>query len=224
MIHKVQLEHTGADISFASPLSSNVIIPPGDITFSDLFRIYRFENTLAVLSMSGREILDYLEYAYDLWVNQMTSPSDRMLKTKYNPQQSGTFLGRQFIIPQYYFDSGAGLDYEIDVTKPAGNRIRVLRMWNDEPFDENRIYKVVTTAYRAAGAGGHMDLGAGISVTEMPNRIIYHDNIMIRELIRKEFIRQGEIVPFNFGNWRFVPEKYAEAARAREFEELQGRR
>jgi 2',3'-cyclic-nucleotide 2'-phosphodiesterase/3'-nucleotidase len=222
LVHKVQLERTGADVSFASPLSTNVVIYPGDITFSDLFRLYRFENTLVVLSMTGQEILDYLEYAYNLWVNQMFSPEDRMLKTKEN-SAAGKFLARQFEIPQYYFDSGAGLDYEIDVTKPFGERIRILRMWNGEPFEKDRTYSVVTNRYRFSGAGGHMEIGAGISSKELPYRIISYDNIMIRELIRKEFVRQGEVRSFHYNHWKFVPKHYLEAAKSREFSELQGR-
>jgi 2',3'-cyclic-nucleotide 2'-phosphodiesterase/3'-nucleotidase len=222
MIHKVQLERTGAEVSFASPLSTNVVIPPGPITFSDLFRIYRFENTLTVLYMSGKEIKNYLEFSYGLWINQMLSQEDRLLRTKENTPGSVAFLGRQFEIPQYYFDNAAGLDYEIDVTKPFGERIQILRMSNNESFCENRMYKVVTTAYRVAGAGGHMELGAGISRHEIPNRIISNDNIMIRELIRREFIRQGEVMPFDFyfNNWKFVPEEFVKQAKEREFNEL----
>jgi 2',3'-cyclic-nucleotide 2'-phosphodiesterase/3'-nucleotidase len=223
MVHKVQLEHTNAEVSFASPLSSNVIIPPGRIPFSDLFRIYRFENTLAVLSMSGKEIMDYLEYSYSLWVNQMHSPEDRILRTRLNSSSSSTYLQREFEIPQYYFDSGAGLDYEVDVTKPFGERVSILRMSNGEPFREDRMYSVVTNKYRAQGAGGHIEVGAGICKNEISRRIISYDNVMIRELIRKDFIRQGEVASFTFNNWRFIPERYSKIAKDREFSELMGR-
>jgi 2',3'-cyclic-nucleotide 2'-phosphodiesterase/3'-nucleotidase len=223
IIHKVQLEYTGADISFASPLSTNVLIPPGPLIFSDLFRVYRFENMMTVLRMSGREIRDYLEFSYNQWVNQMRSPRDRMLRTKPVPAGSTAFLGRNFIIPQYYFDSAAGIDYEVDLRKPFGQRIRILRMSNGEPFYENRMYSVVTTCYRVAGAGGHFQAGAGITPQIMPYRVISVENIMIRELIRRDFVSQGEVRSFNFNNWRFVPESYMQRAKRNEFEELLAR-
>ena len=221
LVHKVQLEHTGAEISFASPLSTNVVIRAGFLTFSDLFRVYRFENTLTVLHMTGKEIKDYLEYSYDLWINQMRSPYDRMLRTKELPSGASRYLGREFEIPQYYFDSGAGLDYEVDVRKPFGQRIQILRMSNGDDFEKNRMYQVVTCTYRVAGAGGHMEQGAKIDRKTMPYRIISADNTMVRELIREDFIRQGEVKAFRFDNWRFVPESYTKPAKAREIRELQ---
>jgi len=221
LVHKVQLEHTGAEISFASPLSTNVVIPFGPLTFSDLFRIYRFENTLTVLNMTGKEIKDYLEYSYDLWINQMHSPDDRMLRTKDLQPGAPRFLGREFEIPQYHFDSGAGLHYEVDVRKPFGQRIRILKMSNGDRFKKNRMYKVVTSTYRVSGAGGHMEQGAKIDRKTMHDRIISTDNAMVRELIREDFIRQGEVRAFSYDNWKFVPESYAKPAKAREIKELQ---
>jgi 2',3'-cyclic-nucleotide 2'-phosphodiesterase/3'-nucleotidase len=223
IIHRVQLEHTGADISFASPLSTNVLIPSGPLIFSDLFRVYRFENMMTVLRMSGQEIKDYLEFSYNKWVNQMRSPRDRMLRTKPVPTGSTAFLGRNFIIPQYYFDSAAGIDYEVDLRRPFGERIRILRMSSGEPFHENRMYSVVTTSYRVAGAGGHFQAGAGITPQVLPYRIVSVENIMIRELIRKDFVNQGEVSSFSFNNWRFIPESFVRQAKMREYDELKAR-
>jgi 2',3'-cyclic-nucleotide 2'-phosphodiesterase/3'-nucleotidase len=223
LIHKVQLDYTGADVSFASPLSTNALINPGNLTYSDLFRVYRFENTLTVLTMTGKEIKDYLEYSYSLWINRMHSPRDRLLRTKPNTPGAGRFLGRQFEISQYYFDSAAGFDYEVDVTKPFGRRVTILEMWDGERFDEKQTYTVVTNRYRTSGAGGHFELGAKITQSQLLDRITLNDNIMIRELIRREFMQQGEVVPFQYNNWKFVPERYVIPAKEREILELKER-
>ena len=74
MIHSIQLEITGADISFAAPLSFDVRISEGPITVGDMFKLYRFENFLYTMSMSGEEILKYLEYSYSEWFNTMNGP------------------------------------------------------------------------------------------------------------------------------------------------------
>jgi 2',3'-cyclic-nucleotide 2'-phosphodiesterase/3'-nucleotidase len=220
LVHKVKLQRTGADISFASPLSTNVSISSGSLTFGDLFRVYRFENTLMTLAMTGREIQDYLEYSYSLWVNQMSSPHDRLLKTTSTRDGVSVFLRRQFEHPQYFFDSAAGLDYEVDVTKPIGERVKILRLWNGELFDRNKTYTVATTAYRVLGAGGHMTLGAKIPQDEIVYRILHHDNLEIRELIRSDFSQQGVVRTFNSNNSRFVPNDYLKFAKEREFNEL----
>ena len=56
MIHSLQLEITGADISFAAPLSFDVKIPEGEITVGDMFKLYRFENMLYTMNITGEEI------------------------------------------------------------------------------------------------------------------------------------------------------------------------
>ncbi len=56
MIHSIQLEITGADISFAAPLSFDVKIAEGPVTVGDMFKLYRFENMLYTMRMTGEEI------------------------------------------------------------------------------------------------------------------------------------------------------------------------
>jgi 2',3'-cyclic-nucleotide 2'-phosphodiesterase/3'-nucleotidase len=219
LIHKAKLEHTKAEVSFSAPLSSNVVIPSGDLTFSDMLRVYRFENRLIVFKMTGKEIKNYLEYSYGLWINQMQTPEDRLLKTI--PRPNSTTGARFFEVPQYNFDSGAGLDYEVDVTKPEGERITILRMWSDRPFHEDSIYSVVTNVYRFFGAGGHLELGAKISLDELSTRILLqNDPNQIRELIRQDFIRQEKVGMFQYNNWKFVPEHFVIPAKEREIKEL----
>jgi 2',3'-cyclic-nucleotide 2'-phosphodiesterase/3'-nucleotidase len=220
MTHKVQLAYTGAEVSFAAPLSSNVRIAPGPILFSDMFRIYRYDNTLTTIWMTGKEIKNYLEYSYNLWINQMKSPSDRLLRTKANNPKMGAFLGRDFEIPQYYFDSGTGLDYEVDVTKPYGQRIKILRMWSGRKFEDDQFYSVVTNNYRISGAGGHIKLGARIDQDELEFRYIETYDMQIRELLRLDFIKQGEVKAFQYDNWKFVPDSYFKPAEEREIKEL----
>ena len=41
-IHQIQLAVTGADISFAAPLSFDAAIPIGPIRMSDLFNLYKY--------------------------------------------------------------------------------------------------------------------------------------------------------------------------------------
>jgi 2',3'-cyclic-nucleotide 2'-phosphodiesterase/3'-nucleotidase len=226
IVHKVQLDPIEvnvsedstlviqADVSFTSPLASDITFTPGDkITFSYLLRMYRFENKLAFLRMTGQEIKDYLEYSYGLWVNQMHSPSDPLLRL--NKNENLPFL---FEIPAFNFDSGAGLDYEVDVTKPVGERIAIFRMWNDKPFHKDSTYIVALNSYRFAGAGGHLELGAKIPPEELQNRSVWILDAQVRDLIRQEFINQGNVRSFHYNNWRFVPEEFVSPAKQRERE------
>ncbi|HEY7750941.1 MAG TPA: bifunctional metallophosphatase/5'-nucleotidase, partial [Ignavibacteriaceae bacterium] len=72
LIHTAQLEMTGADISFTSPLSFNTTIDSGWLYVKDIFKLYHYENFLYTMELSGREVKDYLEYSYGNWFNEMT--------------------------------------------------------------------------------------------------------------------------------------------------------
>lgn len=80
LINSVQLELTNADISFTAPLSFNAQIKEGDLFVKDMFKLYRYENLLYTITMSGKEIKDYLEFSYSNWFNQMKDENDHLLR------------------------------------------------------------------------------------------------------------------------------------------------
>ncbi|MFQ7114550.1 bifunctional metallophosphatase/5'-nucleotidase, partial [Hallella bergensis] len=79
LILNLQLQVTGADISFNAPLSFDEHISQGPVRVSDMFNLYKYENQLYVIRMTGEEIRRHLEMSYDQWVNTMTSPNDHLL-------------------------------------------------------------------------------------------------------------------------------------------------
>jgi 2',3'-cyclic-nucleotide 2'-phosphodiesterase/3'-nucleotidase len=173
--------------------------------------------------MTGKEIKDYLEYSYNLWVNQMRSPNDNFLK--FTEEGRSPFL---FQNPAFNFDSGAGLDYEVDVTKPAGQRITIKeRLWNGKPFIEDSMYVVAVNLYRFSGAGGHMELGAKIKPAEAASRVVFLHDTQVRRKIQTYVgsqLRQNEgIEMFQYDHWKFVPDDYAIPAIKRDMETLQRR-
>jgi len=78
-ILNLELDITGADIAFNAPLTFDTSIEKGAVYVSDMFKLYKFENMLYVLELSGAEIRKHLEMSYDLWVNTMKSPDDHLL-------------------------------------------------------------------------------------------------------------------------------------------------
>ena len=215
LIHNIQLTTTGADISFTAPLSFNTSIEQGPFHVSDLFKLYRFENLVTVLTMTGSEVRKHLEMSYDLWINTMTKPDDHILRIK-----KGAFATKpdsySFIEMTFNFDSAAGIDYEVDVTKKYGERVRILRMSNGEPFDEQKTYKVVMNSYRSNGGGELLTKGAGIPHDEIAKRIIYQSERDQRHYLMQEIEKAGHIAPKANNNWRFVPTEWAEPALKRD--------
>jgi 2',3'-cyclic-nucleotide 2'-phosphodiesterase/3'-nucleotidase len=222
LIHNLQLQITKADISFNAPLSFNTTINAGDVTMADMFKLYRFENLLFVLRMTGEEIRKHLEYSYDMWTNTMTSPEDHALRLNTNYKEDQQRAGFQYYT--FNFDSACGIDYEVDLTKPDGEKVRILQMSNGEPFDEQKWYKVAMNSYRANGGGELLTLGAGIPQDSLDSRVLFHTDRDQRHYLTEEIRRIGTLDPKPNSNWKFVPEDWAKPALERDRQLLFGKK
>lgn len=220
LIHNLQLQISKADISFNAPLAFDNVIKAGDVTQADMFKLYRFENLMFVLRMTGEEIRKHLEFSYDMWTNTMTSPDDHALRLNDNAKEDQQRTGFQYYT--FNFDSSAGIDYEVDLTKPDGQKVRIIQMSNGEPFDEHKWYKVVMNSYRANGGGELLTRGAGIPQDSLENRVIWHTDMDQRHYLTEEIQRQGTINPQPNKNWRFVPEAWVKPALERDRKQLFG--
>lgn len=182
LIHYVQLSCPGVDISFTAPLVSEGVMPAGELKFNDLFTLYRFENLLYVVEMTGKEIKDYLEGAYDKRIT-----------------------GSDYL---YNYDTAGGLVYTVSPASAKGSRVRIISMWDGTPFEMSGTYRVAMTSYRASGAGGLLK-EAGLDRETMDSRVveIYPE---IREMLCEFIEAQGDIDPKEIagakktGSWRFI--------------------
>jgi len=207
LIHQLQLEHTGADVSFTAPLTFNSEIKAGPVYQSDMFKLYRFENGIYVVRMTGKEIRNFLEMSYDQWVNTMTSPDDHIMLLA--PKVAGDNQRENFKNFTFNFDSAAGIDYVVDVTKPNGQKVHILQFSDGRPFDENAWYRVAMNSYRGNGGGELLVRGAGIPLDSIPQRIEYQSERDQRHYLTEKIEREGSITPKALNNWRFIPEAWA---------------
>lgn len=226
MIHSIQLEITKADISFAAPLSFDVQISKGPITVGDMFKLYRFENMLYTMTLSGGEILKYLEYSYNEWFNTMHGPNDVMLKLRLGKDGKPLITnGRAWLRNQpYNFDSAAGINYTVDVSKPDGERIKISGFTDGRPFEKNKIYKVAVNSYRGNGGGGHFTEGAGIRKDDLRSRVLASTDRDLRYYILKSIESKKIINPEPLNNWKVIPEKWVAVAKPREYALLFGQK
>ena len=218
LVQTVCLKATGADISMAAPLTYNGFVRKGTLVFNDMFTIYPFENQLFVVSLTGQEIKDYLEYSYDSWINTYRRPGDGHL-LKIEPRDDPRTGQRRWSFParSYNFDSAAGIIYEVDVTQPFGDRVRIQSMASGEPFEPSATYSVAMTSYRASGGGGLILKGAGLTPEEAKARVTakYPE---IRSFIYDYIKETGTIDPAviydpaRIGHWAFVPAALAAPA------------
>lgn len=214
LILNLEMQITHADIAFNAPLSFNATINAGPVYMSDMFKLYKFENQLYVMRLTGEEIRKHLEMSYDLWMNTMTSADDHLLLLDKQTQGDAQRMGFKNL--SFNFDAAAGIDYTVDVTKPNGEKVKILQMSDGTPFEPNKWYKVAINSYRANGGGELLTKGAGIPKDSLESRIVWRSERDQRYYLMKEIQRQGVLDPQPNSNWKVIPEEWTKAAAARD--------
>lgn len=224
VVHEIQLQLTGADISFTAPLAMNTQIKAGDVFVRDMFNLYRYENLLYTMTLSGEEIKKYLEYSYSNWFNHMKDENDNLLKFKkddagnivYSERSKSPELEERF----YNFESAAGINYVVDVSKPEGERVTITGLSDGTNFDMDRTYKVAINSYRGNGGGGHLTRGAGIPREELSNRVLDSTEKDLRFYMMKWIEKQSKVTPPLFNNWKVVPEDWWQKGKEKDYKIL----
>ena len=218
LIHQLQLDITGADVSFCAPLSFAAEIKEGDIYVSDMFNLYKYENMLYTMTLTGKEIKDFLEMSYAIWTNQMKSPDDHLMLLNEKDKGFGRFKN-----PSFNFDSAAGILYTVDVTKPQGEKINIRSMADGTPFRMDKMYKVAVNSYRGNGGGDLLTKGAGIPKQDLAKRIVFATEKDLRYYLMKRIEEVKVLDPLPLNQWKFIPEKWVEPAAKRDYRLLFGK-
>ncbi len=209
LIHSLQLHITGAQVSLAAPLSFDARIAGGTVTVADMFNLYKYENQLYTLRLTGREIVGALEMSYALWTARMRTPADPILLLDTADTRSGRARLKN---PVFNFDSAAGLLYTVDVTKPEGQKITVTSLADGTPFCPDSVYTVAVNSYRGAGGGELLTRGAGLTQAQLAERVLHCTEKDLRYYLM-EYIRAQKVIDAQpLHHWRFVPEEWAEPA------------
>lgn len=225
-IHSAQLSLSKADISFTAPLSFVTSINKGPVYVRDMFKLYKYENFLYVMKLSGAEIDSYLEYSYSKWYNTMNSSTDNLIRFKLKPDKTLELRndGKVQLENNYYnFDSAAGIIYTVDVSKPDGDKVTINSMADGSPFDVNKMYTIATSSYRGNGGGGHLTKGCGLSTEQIKARLVYSSDKDIRFYIMKWIEENKVITPKSFNLWNVVPADWVKEASIRDAELMFGK-
>ncbi|MGC5290966.1 bifunctional metallophosphatase/5'-nucleotidase [Micromonospora sp. DT231] len=198
-INHVQTEVVGAALagttyadlpvlSIAAPFSRTAVFPAGDVKIRDVAGLYVYDNTLEAVVLSGAEVRAYLEYSAKYF--RTLAPG-----APVDPEQISDPA-----VPDYNYDVFSGLDYDIDIAKPVGQRItRLVLTGTDTPVADNAQFVVAVNNYRRSGGGNF----PGIVKTQ-----VYNAQQEIRQLLIDWAQAKGTIDPADFfqPNWRLVRE------------------
>jgi 2',3'-cyclic-nucleotide 2'-phosphodiesterase/3'-nucleotidase len=226
-IHTAQLNISKADISFTAPLSFSTYIGKGPVYVRDMFKLYKFENFLYVMNLTGAEVDSYLEFSYNLWYNTMKSSDDHLIKFKLNSDQTLDLRkdGKVQLENNYYnFDSASGVNYTVDASKPDGDKVTIHSMADGTPFDLNKTYKIATSSYRGNGGGGHLTKGCGLSPEQLNSRLIFSTDKDIRFYLMKWIEEKKVITPKSLNLWNIIPADWVKVASDRDRELMFGKK
>src|SRR5882762_1499422 len=191
-INEVQRRRAGAQLSAAAAFDVQPGLPEGDIRQRDVVGIYPYENTLRAVKISGQQLREYLEH------------SARYFRT-YEPGGGAPIINDS--VAGYNYDVVSGVVYNIDLSRPAGLRIRGLA-FNGKIVQPTDSFTMALNSYRQAGGGGYtMVAGA---------RVVYDKGEDIRELLVDEIRRVHSVQSAAYlrPSWAIIPDDARAAARA----------
>ena len=177
-------------------------IPKGQIALKNVADLYVYPNTLEVVKVTGKDVMDWLEMSAGAF-DQIEEDGENLLNLQFR---------------SYNFDVLDGLTYEIDVTGPAkfdvggklvnenANRVKNVE-YNGQPIKMDQEFLVATNNYRA-GSSTFPGLGGG-------KNIVYRSAYETRNVISDYIVESKDKLDYKAdNNWKIV----ADAKRSVTFE------
>ena len=187
-IHEVQMHYAQAEVSFSALFNPRVRVPRGQVTARELAALYVYDNELYAVEGNGRMVREALENAA------------RYFRTCPEPSCAhGPLVDRA--VAGYNFDMAQGVEYDIDLTRPAGQRVQNLR-YRGAPLRDDQPLRIALNNYRAAGSAGYSMFRDA--------KVVWRSGREIRDLMIEYFGAHRALPGRPDGNWRLVPPRAVE--------------
>ena len=192
LVNDAQRQYGGAQLAAAAMFNSKAVIKPGDVKLQDIYSLYAFESYLCTIRVSGAQLRQYLEHAARYY--KQYAPNSPMIGTN----------GADGSIADYNYDMVQGVNYTIDITQPAGNRIKDLS-YLGAPVQDADTFTLAMNNYRYNGGGGYME-AMGFAPASPPEMLFdsqktFGDSGQIRDLIARYIQEKGTITPAADSHW-----------------------
>ncbi|MCL2558507.1 MAG: 5'-nucleotidase C-terminal domain-containing protein [Treponema sp.] len=201
LINRVQMHYTGADVSAAALFDNRSNLREGELRFMDVALIYRYSNTLQAHRISGENLRKYMEWSASF----------------YNTQAEGDVtISFNENIRGYNYDMFLGVDYQIDIRRPAGSRI-VNLTYKGAPVRDGDVFILAVNNYRAGTLQSLGLLPADLSESMVFDSLataVPEMQRLIQQYLSQEL--GGVASPSASNNWRIVGNDYSGLSGARE--------
>ena len=181
-----------APFKAGSSADNYVDIKAGGLAIRDLSNLYKYDNTVSVIKLTGSDVKEWLEFCANMF--NTIDP---------NSTKEQDLINRDF--PTFNFDVLDGVEYEVDVTQapkydkngqvinPDSSRIYNLT-YNGQPIDLDQEFLIATNNYRA---GGNSFPWQG------RQEIVYNSTDESRDVLKQYIEDAGRLEPSVDNNWKF---------------------
>ena len=180
LIHQVQRQATGAQLSAAASPGPKLFIPKGPTSVRQFYALSPFENQLARIRITGDQLRRYLEH------------SARHYAYSWEPE----LYNRE--VPYYNYDMVDGVTYALNLGKPLGSRVASL-VYQGQPVKPDQTFTLAISTYRLRGGGGYLEAmdfkGAPELITPASQR----------NLILEHVLGRATLNPAPTNTWRTIP-------------------
>ncbi|MBL0211399.1 MAG: bifunctional metallophosphatase/5'-nucleotidase [Holophagaceae bacterium] len=180
LLHTVQRQATGAQLSVVSWTSAGIFIPAGPTSVRQFYSLQPYENQVARIRISGKQLRLYLEFA----------------ARAYNFSHEPELFNKA--VPFYEVDQIDGCAYALDLSQPAGKRVKNLS-FQGRPVQEDQTFSLALSTYRLRGGGGYM---AAIGFTGQPESITPE---LARNLLLSYVLSRPSLALAPTHAWRTIP-------------------
>lgn len=169
-------------VAVVSKVHRGGVLPAGTLRARDVGALYRFDNRLVTVRLTGAQLRDYLDW------------SARFFRSASDPATDPAGLLRApvpdapFGLPEYDFDIAVGigslLRYDIDVARPVGARVQRLCLDGVGVADTDE-FAVVLTEYRHNGSRDYPHVRAA--------EVLWSSADYVRDLV-EDYVRRVGVV------------------------------
>jgi 2',3'-cyclic-nucleotide 2'-phosphodiesterase/3'-nucleotidase len=182
-LQAVQLYYSKADVSFASSFNPSVRVPQGQVTVRQIAALYPYDNELYAIEGDGKMVKDALENSARYYIGCEGARCSQLPLTDRSVQG-------------YNYDMAQGVQYDIDITRPVGDRIRNVR-YHGAPLAPGQKLRIAVNNYRYAGSAGYgMFPGA---------KIVWRGPEEIRDMIVHYYTDKKTLPATVDNHWRLLP-------------------
>ena len=184
-------DHLDVDCAMGSPTTyGGYTVAPGAISLRDVYKLYRYNNNLLVIPLTGKQIRAIMEENAENRLAVRVHGGEAFLYD-CNDQFTNIVFG--------------GINFTYDMSGPAGDRVRITGFANGRPFEEDRVYLAAVNNYllgneRCGLRDYHMEDAVWFQLENGDGSTI-HD--IIAEYIAGRTAENGGVIPEQDFPWHW---------------------